>query len=440
MTEVMVTKDGTSPWTTLFEIYPMMMALFKETLDEDRVTCREIIKLLDSGGREISGIIVTAQFGFVCPDILLHYKVPIIAMSPSGRYHRWTSMLGNQEHPAYMPDVSLPMVEPLSLQQRIISTVVHCLLDYNLHIRLWEENTSLLDFTGLQLGKWAELLQTRVDIILQATHHVTHGAAVLAPNTIEIGGLHCREGRPLPPHLQTILDSHEEGVIFLSFGSSIRPSQMSPSQMSVFLETFAQLNFTVIWKWDGEEMAGLPSNVILQSWVPQQDLLAHHNLKVFVTHGGLLSLQESLYHSTPLVGIPLGNDQKPNMMRAERRGYAVMLDWPSLNTRDLVAAIMKAATDPEVKESMETAHRLFLDQAETPQSRAVWWIEFTIRNGGAQFLKPISVGLSWYQYHLIDVIALLLSLLLLSLLLLLLCCCNIRKCFSQKQTVKNKQD
>ena len=44
MTEIMVTKDGTSPWTTLFEIYPMMMRLFKETLDEDRVTCREIIK------------------------------------------------------------------------------------------------------------------------------------------------------------------------------------------------------------------------------------------------------------------------------------------------------------------------------------------------------------------------------------------------------------
>ena len=440
MTEIMVTRDGTSPWTTLFQIYPMMMKLFKETLDEDRETCREIMGRLDSAGREISAIVVTAQFGFVCTDILDHYQVPIIAMSPSGRYHRWTKMLGNPEHPAYMPDVVLPMVEPLSLQQRIISTIVHFLLDYNLHIRLWEENTRLLDFTGLQLGKWAKLVQTRVDIILQATHHVTHGPAVLAPNTIEIGGLHCREGRPLPPHLQTILDSHPEGVIFLSFGSSIRPSQMSPSQVSVFLETFARLNQTVIWKWDGEEMAGLPSNVVLQSWLPQQDLLAHPNLQVFVTHGGLLSLQESLYHSTPLVGIPLGNDQKPNMMRAERRGYAVMLDWTSLNTEDLLAAIQKAATDPEVRENMERAHRLFLDQAETPQSRAVWWIEFTMRNGGAQFLKPSSVSLSWFQYHLIDVIAFLLSLSLLSLLLLILCCSKIRKCFSRQETLKNKQD
>ena len=66
---------------------------------------------------------------------------------------------------------------------------------------------------------------------------------------------------------------------------------MGEERLAVFLETFAQLKHTVIWKWDGEEMAGLPSNVILQTWVPQQDLLAHPNLKVFVTHGGLLSLQ-----------------------------------------------------------------------------------------------------------------------------------------------------
>jgi glucuronosyltransferase len=59
--------------------------------------------------------------------------------------------------------------------------------------------------------------------------------------------------------------------------------------------------------------------------LPQQDLLAHPNLKVFVTHGGLLSLQEALYHQTPLVGIPLGNDQKPNMLRAEKKGYGKTL-------------------------------------------------------------------------------------------------------------------
>lgn len=216
-----------------------------------------------------------------------------------------------------------------------------------------------MEWAGWDVISWGEILKDRVDLLLLTSHHVTHSPAVLAPNTIEIGGIHCREGRPLPSHLQQILDSHPEGVVYVSFGSSVQPSQMGEEKMKVFLSTFSQLKYTVIWKWDGEAIPGLPSNVILESWVPQQDLLAHPNLAVFVTHGGLLSLQETLYHSTPIVGIPLGNDQKPNMMRAERRGYAVMLEWPTLNTDSFVAAITKAATDPEVAASMKRASTLF---------------------------------------------------------------------------------
>ena len=301
-------------------------------------------------------------------------------------------------------------MEPFSFKERLVSTLVYALTDYEMLGWVWQAALAGSDFLELlQWDDWLEVVKTRLDLIFFASHHVTHSPAVLAPNTIEIGGIQCREGRPLPPHLQTILDSHPEGVIYVSFGSSVKPSQMGEEKMKVFLETFSRLSYTVIWKWDGEVMSDLPSNVILQTWLPQQDLLAHHHLKVFVTHGGLLSLQETLYHSTPIVGIPLGNDQKPNMMRAERSGYAVMLDWPSLNTETFVAAINKAATDQEMRESVERSHNLFLDQAETALDRAVWWIEFTIRHRGAQFLRPSSLSLSWYQYHLIDVIAVILT-------------------------------
>ena len=426
MTDDMMTKDGTNPWTLLFETYPKMARMFKATLDEDREVCREIIKTLEDSGRNISAIIVTAQFGFVCPDILHHFKAAIIAVSPSGHFE-WTKLLGNPDNPAYMPEKFLPMLEPLSLKERLISSAVHFLLDYDLHLWVWED-TRVGEYTGLQYGKWADLLRTRVDLLLQATHFVTHGPAVLAPNTIEIGGIHCREGRPLPTHLQTVLDSHPEGVVLVSFGSSIKPSQMGEEKMKVFLETFAQLSYTVIWKWDGEVMADLPSNVILQSWVPQQDLLAHPHLKVFVTHGGLLSLQETVYHATPIVGIPLGNDQKPNMMRAERRGYAVMLDWPTLNTRDLLAAINKAASDPDMMANMERASRMFVDSAESPQARAVWWIEYVMRNRGAQFLKPPSLELPWYQYHLLDVLALIATISLTVNFMIIVLCCKCFKC------------
>ena len=138
-----------------------------------------------------------------------------------------------------------------------------------------------------------------------------------APNTIEIGGIHCREGQPLPTDLKQFLDNHPEGVVYVSFGSTVKPSQMSEEKRQMFIDTFKQLKLGVLWKWDEKMVEGLPGNVLTKQWVPQQDVLAHQNLKVFVTHGGLLSVQEALYHSTPLVGIPLGNDQKPNLLRFE---------------------------------------------------------------------------------------------------------------------------
>ena len=93
------------------------------------------------------------------------------------------------------------------------------------------------------------------------------------------------------------------------------------------------------------------------SKVCQKDLLAHENLKVFVTHGGIGSLSEAIYHKASLVGIPFSNDQKPNLLRAEKQGYALLLDWDNLSEADLTDAIRKSIENKEMKESLERVHR-----------------------------------------------------------------------------------
>ena len=203
---------------------------------------------------------------------------------------------------------------------------------------------------------------------------MTHSPQVWAPNTIEVGGLHCRPGEKLPDDLQLFLDAHPEGVVYVSFGSTVKPSEMPAERKKVFLDTFRQLKYPVIWKWDEDDIQNLPPNVKLSKWLPQQDLLSHPNLRVFVTHGGLLSLQEALYHQTPLVGIPLGNDQKPNLLRAEKRGYAIMLDWSSINSDQFLAAINKAMNDEDLRKNMKEMHELFVDARDSPLERGgVMW-------------------------------------------------------------------
>jgi UDP-glucoronosyl and UDP-glucosyl transferase len=53
-------------------------------------------------------------------------------------------------------------------------------------------------------------------------------------------------------------------------------------------------------------------NILMRPWIPQQDLLGHPAVKVFMTHGGIHSMYEALFHGQPMVLMPLGIDQFDN--------------------------------------------------------------------------------------------------------------------------------
>jgi glucuronosyltransferase len=56
---------------------------------------------------------------------------------------------------------------------------------------------------------------------------------------------------------------------------------------------------------------------------------------------------------------------------------------------------------------MKKLSAIYRDQPETPLERAVFWTEYVLRHGGAS-LRSVSADLPWYQYFLLDVIAVLL--------------------------------
>ena len=111
-------------------------------------------------------------------------------------------------------------------------------------------------------------------------------------------------------------------------------------------------------------------------------MLAHPNLKAFVTHGGLLSTQEALFHEVPLVGVPISNDQKPNMLRAEANGFAKMLTLQTMTKDDLVSAIKMAINNDEIRISMKKMHKLFTDHSfsGSPTAKAVAAIDLVVKH------------------------------------------------------------
>jgi glucuronosyltransferase len=132
--------------------------------------------------------------------------------------------------------------------------------------------------------------------------------------------------------------SEDEGFIIVSFGSVLRGANMSPETRRVFMSTFSRLKQRVVWKWEDEMKPSsspddddlVPSNVKLVPWLPQQDLLGHPKARLFITHGGLCSNQEAVYHGVPLIAMPVFADQFINAQKAHDDGYAIRFEWDKM--------------------------------------------------------------------------------------------------------------
>lgn len=92
------------------------------------------------------------------------------------------------------------------------------------------------------------------------------------------------------------------------------------------------------------------------------------------------------------------------------------------------------------KENAMRLSRIQHDQPMTPLDQAVFWIEFVIRHKGAKHLRVQAHSLTWYQYHSLDVLAVLLTTAVLAVLLFLTTCrfC-FRKCCRKSKT-KSKSE
>ncbi|XP_028980378.2 UDP-glucuronosyltransferase 2C1-like isoform X4 [Esox lucius] len=239
------------------------------------------------------------------------------------------------------------------------------------------------------------------------------------PNVVYMGGFQCKPSKPLPQDMEDFVQSSgDHGVIMMSLGTLV--GQLPGDIAEEIAAAFAQLPQRVIWRHTGKRPTSLGNNTLLVNWLPQNDLLGHPKTRAFVAHGGTNGVQEAIYHGVPIVGLPLVFDQPDNLNRMRAKGVAKIVDIATMN-RDIFLETVKAVLyEPSYKENMQKLSRLHRDQPMKPLDRAMFWIEFVIRNKGAAHLRTKSYKMSWFTYHSVDVIATLLAMLLLIILVSIL--------------------
>ncbi|XP_034484460.1 UDP-glucuronosyltransferase 2C1-like [Drosophila innubila] len=228
------------------------------------------------------------------------------------------------------------------------------------------------------------------------------------PNVIEVGGMHMAEPSvPLEPELLDFLNGAEHGAIYFSLGMEILNKWLPKNMEQTMLQTFSQLKQRVVWKHEMETMPNKSDNIYLSSMASQRQLLEHPNVKLFITHGGLLSLIEAAYSGVPMLGLPIYFDQFDNVERMQQAGVALSMDFNAVTAEQLTHNIKELLENPCYALKAKELSARFRDQPTSPLERAVWWTEYVLRHKGAPHMRMAEHEMGFVPYYRIHFIAIL---------------------------------
>ncbi|XP_045463151.1 UDP-glycosyltransferase UGT5-like isoform X2 [Harmonia axyridis] len=368
------------------------------------------------------------------------FNCPLIGISSFGVPTPALDAIGNPAHPLLAPDHTLPIrKEEMSLKERLLSTIfsVYSRLYYNFVV-LPKEDRIVKDIFGPDMPFIGDI-ERNISLLLLNRNPVFHKIMPVLPNVQELGGL-IERGKyiELNSELKKFLDDSKNGVIYFSLGSNVLSSNLPEDLIEKYIKVFEQIPYNVLWKWETDKLPRQPKNVYIHKWVPQTTVLAHPNVKLFMTQGGLQSMEETISHHVPIIGMPSHSDQTMNVDTAVKYGFGIGIDFDEITVEKLKAAINEIMTDKSYKENIIQIEKLMNDVPMKGIEKAVWWIEYVIRHKGAKHLRSSSMDIPWYQYLLLDVMAVILSVLILAIFIIYLLVKSIRKLFRLIFCKKNK--
>ncbi|KAH1028367.1 hypothetical protein HUJ05_001726 [Dendroctonus ponderosae] len=244
----------------------------------------------------------------------------------------------------------------------------------------------------------------KASLLLVNIHHTLNGVTALPPNVIEVGGIHVVNKKPkkLPQDIENWINNSEHGVIYFSLGSMIKGHTFPEEQRKAFIRAFAKLPQRILWKWENETMLDKPDNVMISKWMPQFDILSHSNVKVFISHGGMLGTIEAIFNGKPIIIIPHFGDQAHNARNLERKEVGIFLDMHDA-TEGAISAALQKALNSKILEKVKSVSEQFRDRPMSPMDSAIYWVEYVAKHRETLHMRSEAIDVPFYQYYLIDV-------------------------------------
>lgn len=256
-------------------------------------------------------------------------------------------------------------------------------------------------------NKSAEDLYTIRDnfSLMLINHHFSLGRARSnVPNVIEVAGMHITESMPrIDESLKRFLDESEKDIVYFSMGMEITEKWMPAVILDILRQSFKQLQLRVIWKFNGTQPKNLDDSIYQSPLVPQQEILAHPKVKLFITHGGILSIIEAAHFAVPVLCLPMYYDQFSNSELMKQGGVGIILDMLTMTLERTTDTIRELLENPKYTQNAIKISKRLRDQPKSPLETAVWWTEYVLRHNGAPHMRISQEDMSFMQYYKLDI-------------------------------------
>lgn len=398
------TSQKSDQWSSNEEMREEHLEQYLEQYCELLLTNRKLLRLLTSENFDLVVLDELSLCDFLLIKLLQKQFVIIGTIGLTLVQSESPPML------SYIPSGSLTSFgsDHLTFTERL-QNVLHYYMESMMMYFLVERGTNKLgqNLGILQGGESVSSIRREASMIFPMTNYPFEYPQPLVPNVKPIGGLTARPVENLQGITRFISAAKNKPLVLVTFGTLFgRMKHMEEDDLDNLLKAFERLSsYHFVWSLDKTNWKRkLPDNVQIFSQLPQNDLLGLNQTVLFISHCGINSIFEAIYHAVPILALPLHGDQFRNAAKVHGRGLGISLDYRKGFTDDhIVFAVESIVENFRYKDNMQRLSEIFKAAPMKPEDVLKNWINYTLNTNGAHHLRSGSIDLHIFQYWLLDV-------------------------------------
>ncbi|XP_076231303.1 UDP-glycosyltransferase UGT5-like [Calliopsis andreniformis] len=422
--------------TNMLEMYRYLYEVLHD-LSDHMFKLPEIQKICKNNGDNFDVIIVESSTGFAPMALGYKFNIPLIGIITQQLHMYNHFSLGNVLLPSHLSNWEFHDTtggKDLSFWTKLMNfkNMFHLLYDwfkYSIEPQtdiarkyLGDDIPSVLDIAShlkLQICNYDPVLDVAMplppNVINVDSFHIEDKPSALTPvphmvsNNFKLPSQRLDIlGALLLIFIQEInefIGNATDGFIYMSLGTNVKSSMMSREVVKGLYNAFSKLPCRVIWKFETDYLPRKKGNILTSKWIPQQNVLAHPNIKLFIFQGGVQSTEETIHNGVPIVGIPVMFDQMYRIRRLVTLGAGKQIEFTKLNEKVFYETVYEVLTNERYKRNMMELKALKHDKPYNSKDHAVWWVEYVMRHKTATHLRFTEADYPWYQRQNADVIA-----------------------------------